>query len=150
MTGNCQVASLIDGNGTHVWTCMPRFDGDPVFCDLLSGSDAPDRPGRWAIELLDQATSLQTYERNTAIVETTLTDSHGAVLVITDFCPRFRQYDRNFRPAVLVRMVRRLAGRPRSRLAPDHQCQHRDDLRTARVRAGGHAGVRIRTGRVGA
>ena len=48
MTGNCQVASLIDGNGTHVWTCMPRFDGDPVFSDLMSGSEAPARHGRWA------------------------------------------------------------------------------------------------------
>ncbi len=116
MTGNCQVASLIDGNGTHVWTCMPRFDSDPVFSDLLAGSDSPGRHGRWSIELLDQVNSTQTYERNTAIVETTLTDSHGAVLVITDFCPRFRQYDRNFRPAMLVRIVRRLAGRPRLRM----------------------------------
>jgi GH15 family glucan-1,4-alpha-glucosidase len=116
MTGNCQIASLIDGSGTHVWTCMPRFDGDPVFSDLMAGSDAPDRPGRWAIELLEQVSSTQTYERNTAIVETTLTDSHGAVLAITDFCPRFRQYDRNFRPAMLVRIVRRLAGRPRLRM----------------------------------
>ena len=46
MTGNCQVASLIDGNGTHVWTCMPRFDADPVFSDLMAGSDAPGRHGR--------------------------------------------------------------------------------------------------------
>jgi GH15 family glucan-1,4-alpha-glucosidase len=116
MTGNCQVASLIDGNGTHVWSCLPRFDGDPVFSDLMAGSDAPNRPGRWAIELLEQTSSTQAYERNTAIVETTLTDSHGAVLAITDFCPRFRQYDRNFRPAMLVRIVRRLAGRPRLRM----------------------------------
>jgi GH15 family glucan-1,4-alpha-glucosidase len=116
LTGNCQVASLIDANGTHVWTCMPRFDSDPVFSDLMAGSDAPDRFGRWAIELLDQVSSEQTYERNTAIVETTLTDSHGAIMAITDFCPRFRQYDRNFRPAMLVRIVRRLAGRPRLRM----------------------------------
>jgi GH15 family glucan-1,4-alpha-glucosidase len=116
MTGNCQVASLIDANGTHVWTCMPRFDGDPVFSDLMAGSDQPGRHGRWAIEMLDQASSSQIYERNTAIVETTLTDSQGAVVAITDFCPRFRQYDRNFRPAALVRIVRRLAGRPRLRM----------------------------------
>jgi GH15 family glucan-1,4-alpha-glucosidase len=116
MTGNCQVASLIDANGTHVWTCMPRFDGDPVFSDLMAGSDAPNRRGRWGVELLEQASSTQVYERNTAIVETTLTDSQGAVLAITDFCPRFRQYDRNFRPAMLVRIMRRLAGRPRVRM----------------------------------
>ena len=116
MTGNCQVASLIDGNGTYVWTCMPRFDGDPVFSDLMAGSDEPGRHGRWAIELIDQASSSQVYERNTAIVETTLTDSQGAVVAITDFSPRFRQYDRTFRPAMLVRIVRRLAGRPRLRM----------------------------------
>jgi GH15 family glucan-1,4-alpha-glucosidase len=116
MVGNCQIASLIDRNATHVWTCWPRFDADPVFSDLLAGSDAHDRIGRWAIELLDQVSSTQTYERNTAIVETTLTDKDGSALVITDFCPRFRQYERNYRPAMLVRMVRRLSGRPRLRM----------------------------------
>jgi GH15 family glucan-1,4-alpha-glucosidase len=116
MVGNCQIASLIDCNGTHVWTCLPRFDGDPVFCDLLAGSSAPERAGRWAIELLDQASCTQVYERNTAIVETTLTDTEGASVVITDFCPRFRQYDRNYHPAMVVRIVRRLAGRPRLRM----------------------------------
>ena len=45
LTGNCQVASLIDGDGTHVWTCLPRLDGDPVFCDLLAGSAARERAG---------------------------------------------------------------------------------------------------------
>jgi GH15 family glucan-1,4-alpha-glucosidase len=117
LTGNCQVASLIDRQGTHVWTCMPRLDGDPVFCDLLTGTHAAERPGRWAVELVDQANSRQTYERNTAILETTLTDTHGAVVTITDFCPRFSQYARNFRPAMLVRILRRVAGRPRMRMA---------------------------------
>jgi GH15 family glucan-1,4-alpha-glucosidase len=105
MVGNCQIASLIDRDGTHVWTCWPRFDGDPMFCDLLAGSETPGRAGRWAIELIDQASSTQTYERNTAIVETTLADKEGASLVITDFCPRFRQYERNYRPAMLVRII---------------------------------------------
>ena len=116
VVGNCQIASLIDRNATHVWTCWPRFDADPVFCDLLAGSRAPERSGRWAIELLDQVSSSQVYERNTAIVETRLTDKDGATVVITDFCPRFRQYERNYRPAMLVRIVRPLSGRPRLRM----------------------------------
>jgi len=129
VTGNCQVASLIDRHGTHVWTCMPRLDGDPAFCELLAGSSAGGA-GRWAIELLDEASCSQTYERNTAILETTITDTQGGVVAITDFCPRLRQYERNFRPAMLVRLVRRVAGRPRMRmvLAPS------DDY-GARVRA---------------
>jgi len=117
LTGNCQVASLIDRQGTHVWTCMPRLDGDPVFCDLLTGTHASGRPGRWALELVDQADCRQTYERNTAILQTTLTDTHGASVLIIDFCPRFRQYARNFRPAMLVRILRRLSGRPRLRMS---------------------------------
>jgi GH15 family glucan-1,4-alpha-glucosidase len=116
LIGNCQVASLIDGRGTHVWTCLPRLDGDPVFCELLAGSRAQEGQGRWAVELLDLASSRQSYERNTAILETVLTDSSGAELSITDFCPRFRQYERNFRPMVLVRILRPLSGRPRVRM----------------------------------
>src|SRR3974390_3019315 len=61
MVGNCQIASLIDRDATHVWTCWPRFDGDPVFCDLLAGSDAPNRAGRWAIELIERVSSTQVY-----------------------------------------------------------------------------------------
>src|SRR5580704_13618300 len=105
MTGNCQVASLIDAHGTHVWTCMPRLDGDPVFFDLLANSRADGRFGRWSVELLDQQSSQQHYERNSAILETTLRDRHGGIVSITDFCPRYRRFDRNFRPAMLVRMV---------------------------------------------
>lgn len=116
LIGNCQVASLIDARGTHVWTCLPRLDGDPVFCELLAGSAARAQQGRWGVELLEQVSASQTYERNSAIVETTLTDSGGAVLSVTDFCPRFRQFGRNFRPASLVRILRPLSGRPRVRM----------------------------------
>jgi GH15 family glucan-1,4-alpha-glucosidase len=117
LIGNCQVASLIDRHGTHVWTCMPRLDGDPAFCQLLAGSAADTRAdGRWAVELLDQASCTQAYERNTAILETTMTDTQGGVVQIIDFCPRLRQFGRNFHPATLVRILRRLSGRPRLRM----------------------------------
>jgi GH15 family glucan-1,4-alpha-glucosidase len=116
LIGNCQIASLIDATGTHVWTCLPRLDGDPAFCQLLAGSNATARAGRWAVELLEQVSSSQTYERNSAILETTLTDAAGAVVSITDFCPRFRQFGRSYHPAMLVRIIRPLAGRPRIRM----------------------------------
>ena len=35
--GNCQVSGLIDKAGGLVWGCVPRVDGDPVFCALLNG-----------------------------------------------------------------------------------------------------------------
>ena len=58
LIGNCQVASLIDAQGTHVWTCLPRLDGDPAFCELLAGSNAVAGEGRWAVQLLDQVASM--------------------------------------------------------------------------------------------
>jgi GH15 family glucan-1,4-alpha-glucosidase len=39
--GNCQISALIDTVGRIVWACLPRHDGDPVFCSLLGG-DARD------------------------------------------------------------------------------------------------------------
>jgi hypothetical protein len=115
--GNCQVASLIDRHGTHVWSGMPRLDGDPVFCHLLAGTNAPAGEARWQVELLDHVSSAQVYERNTAILETTLSAADGAVLKIIDFCPRFPQHGRSYRPAMLVRILQRVAGRPRLRMA---------------------------------
>ena len=38
--GNCSCSALIDRQGRFVWSCLPRFDGDPVFCALLNdGND---------------------------------------------------------------------------------------------------------------
>lgn len=115
--GNCAASALIDRQGRYVWACVPRVDGDPMFCALLSGRDpAEDQTGLWAIDLIDQATATQRYDRNTAILVTTLTDAHGAAIEITDFCPRFRRYNRTFRPLAFVRMVRPVAGSPRIRM----------------------------------
>ena len=33
--GNSRVGALIDTRASIVWMCVPRFDGDPVFCALL-------------------------------------------------------------------------------------------------------------------
>jgi len=43
--GNCQVSSLIDDRARHVWTCLPRFDGDPMFCALLRNEAPQDAKG---------------------------------------------------------------------------------------------------------
>ena len=41
---------------------------------------------------------------------------HGASVRLTDFCPRFKQFDRIFRPAMLVRRIEPLSGLPVIRL----------------------------------
>jgi pentatricopeptide repeat protein len=110
--GNCQIGALIDGWGRNVWTCMPRFDGDPVFCHLLHGDEGAARTGVFAIDLKDAVRSEQGYLRNTAILETVVHDAHGAAVRIIDFCPRFRLYGRNFRPVMLVRIIEPAADHP--------------------------------------
>ena len=53
--GNCQVSGLIDKRGGIVWGCVPRVDGDPVFCALLNG-DRQD-VGVWRFELEGQVSA---------------------------------------------------------------------------------------------
>lgn len=31
LIGNCRIGALVDERGEIVWSCMPRFDGDPLF-----------------------------------------------------------------------------------------------------------------------
>ncbi|WP_066268880.1 glycoside hydrolase family 15 protein [Hydrogenophaga palleronii] len=115
MVGNCSFSALIDPHGRVVWSCLPRFDGDPVFHALLGGDDAEQ--GAFAIEIEGLAEATQRYEPNTAVLITELWDHDGNGLSITDFAPRFLSRGRYFRPTQLVRRVRPLKGAPRIRVS---------------------------------
>ena len=113
--GNGNLSALLDGRGKIVWSCLPRFDSDPRFCALLNDH----RDSEWGfydVELFDLVEAQQTYRHNSAVVETNLKDKHGGMIQITDFAPRFRQYGRMFRPVMLIRQIRPLAGTPRVRI----------------------------------
>jgi GH15 family glucan-1,4-alpha-glucosidase len=116
LVGNCEVAALIDTRGTVVWMCLPQPDGDPVFNGLLQKSLGASAAGVFAVELADLSAARQEYQRNTAILETTLEAADGSVVRITDYCPRFESRSRVFRPMSLVRIIEPVAGRPRVRL----------------------------------
>ncbi|WP_405001056.1 glycoside hydrolase family 15 protein [Hydrogenophaga palleronii] len=113
MVGNCAFSALIDPHGRVVWSCLPRFDGDPVFHALLGSTDGA---GAFAIEIENLAESRQYYAPNTAVLHTELWDRDGQGLLITDFAPRFPSRGRFFRPTMLVRRVRPLKGAPRVRV----------------------------------
>ncbi len=119
--GNSRIGALIDTRASVVWMCVPRFDGDPVFCALL---DDDSDQGRFDLELQDCVSITQAYERNTAIVRTEMADSRGARLEIVDFAPRFYQHGRMFAPVSIVRIVHRLAGRPRIRVRFAPRCEY--------------------------
>lgn len=115
LIGNGTIAALVDGAGTICWCCFPRLDGDPAFCSLLRGAEE-DPQGIFAIELADQTRTEQEYLANSAVLVTRLFDSSDGCVEITDFAPRFQQYERMFCPMMLVRQIKRVSGSPRARV----------------------------------
>jgi GH15 family glucan-1,4-alpha-glucosidase len=115
--GNCMIAALVDRQGSFVWSCFPRFDGEPVFSALLAG-DPPEggHNGVFAIELFGVTSVRQSYVPNTAVLSTVMEDERGNAVEILDFAPRFNHFDRLFRPPQLVRRILPLRGRPRIRI----------------------------------
>ena len=111
--GNCRTAALIDDNARLVWWCFPRFDSDPVFSRLLAGDE---EKGFCDVTLEGAASKNASYERNTAIVQTTLRDGAGNAGRITDFAPRFKRFERVFNPPQIFRRIEPISGLPRVRI----------------------------------
>jgi hypothetical protein len=125
LIGNGTVAALVDPVGEIVWYCVPRVDGDPAFCTLLSGPGGPKPAaavGFFRIEMLDFVRAEQEYISNTAVLVTRLYDNEGACAEITDVAPRFERFGRVFCPMQLVRTVRPLSGLPRIRIRLRPSC----------------------------
>ncbi|WP_026988451.1 glycoside hydrolase family 15 protein [Fodinicurvata fenggangensis] len=118
--GNCVLGGLVDRAARLVWCCFPDFESDPWFNALLGGED-PDQ-GVFAIDLDGFERSEQFYQRNSAVLTTRLYSDDGSAIEVTDCAPRYKQFDRTFRPTMVVRRVRPLAGTPRVRvrLRPTH------------------------------
>lgn len=115
LVGNCQTSALIGRDGVVEWMCAPRPDSPPVFGRLLD----PDG-GHFSISSTAPASDLTAYQRylpNTNILLTTVTLPNGDAYQITDFCPRFEQYGRMYRPAALFRLVEPLQGTPAIRVS---------------------------------
>ncbi|HEU0305659.1 MAG TPA: glycoside hydrolase family 15 protein [Lysobacter sp.] len=112
--GNGSIAALIDARARIVWGCVPAFDGDPVFCTLLSPTASDG--GDYTVELQDCVSSEQHYVTNTAVLRTVLRDANGGAVEITDFAPRWRHHERVFRPVMVMRRLRPLSGSPRIRV----------------------------------
>ena len=111
LIGNCSTCALIDERAEFVWTCLPRFDGDPVFCSLLEPEASAER-GFMDVTIAGVRATTQRYESNTAILITTFEDNRGGSLEVIDFMPRYKLYERIYRPPLFVRILRPLTGRP--------------------------------------
>jgi len=106
--GNCSYLAYIDKKATVVWMCMPRFDSSFLFGSLLDekvGGEFSIRP------CTDNFKTTQYYTKNTNILCTDFETPSGNFRV-TDFAPRFLQYDRYYKPLMLIRKVEPLNGQP--------------------------------------
>lgn len=112
LIGNCSYGALIDKNACLKWCCLPRLDGDPIFCSLLRRSNDI---GFFEISVENFSHSHQYYIKNTAVLRTEIYNKSGEGIEITDFAPRFVMYGRAYRPNMLIRMVKPIAGHPRIR-----------------------------------
>ena len=112
LIGNCSFQALVSDCASIDWLCFPRFDSSPVFGALLDAQrggvfDIQPAGEHWASE--------QAYLPNTNIVRTTFAEECGSFEVV-DFAPRFQQYERRYKPLMLVRRLRRLSGEPVARI----------------------------------
>ena len=61
LIGNCCISALVDARGRFVWSCFPRFDGDPVFHTLLGAPAENAADCTFEIESTPSNTASVTY-----------------------------------------------------------------------------------------
>ena len=106
--GNCAYIAHVEKNTNINWMCWPRFDDSFIFGSLLDD----EKGGSFSIlPPTEEYQTKQYYIENTNVLCTEISYSDGAYRV-TDFAPRFYQYDRYYKPLMLVRKIERLSGNP--------------------------------------
>lgn len=109
--GNCAYMAHIQKDSNVSWLCWPSFDSSFIFGGLLDDN----KGGRFSVQPSGDFTSKQYYIENTNVLRTEITTADGSYR-ITDFAPRFRQYERYFKPLMFVRKIEPLADNPRIRV----------------------------------
>ncbi len=112
LIGNCQAAALVSSHGSIDWLCLPRPDSPPVFGRLLDSEG-----GHFSAEAVGKSNGSQKYIPNTAVLVTTVTCEDGGQFKVTDFCPRYYQYGRIYRPIEIFRCIEPIHGSPTIRVS---------------------------------
>jgi glucoamylase len=99
--------AYIDTHAAVKWMCMPRFDSSFLFGSLLDKT----KGGEFSITPAGRYDSTQHYIANTNVLSTEFTTGEGRFRVI-DCAPRFNQYERYFKPLMLIRKIELLEGNP--------------------------------------
>ena len=120
LIGNCSTLAYIDQAASIDWLCLPRFDSNAVFNRLVDQENG----GRFAVvPESPNFKASQAYLENTNILVTTFECSNGSFKVI-DFCPRFIQFDRSFKPLNLMRKIEVTSGRPAIKIIFDPRLEY--------------------------
>jgi GH15 family glucan-1,4-alpha-glucosidase len=117
LIGNCSFLAHVNKNTNIDWLCWPRFDSDFIFAKLLDTK----KGGEFSVRPSGEYSTTQYYLENTNILRTEVT-CNGGKYRVTDFAPRFRQYDRYFKPLMLIRKLEVLEGTPRIRVICEPVC----------------------------
>lgn len=114
IVGNCSYLGYIDDHAAVKWLCWPRFDSSFLFGSLLDTK----KGGGFSIAPEGEFKSRQYYISNSNVLCTEFETSQGKFRV-TDCAPRFLQYERVFRPLMLVRKIELISGSPVIRVICD-------------------------------
>jgi GH15 family glucan-1,4-alpha-glucosidase len=114
LIGNCSYIAHVNKNTNISWLCWPRFDSSFVFGSILDSK----KGGEFSILPSGDYTSIQYYKENTNVLCTEITTETGKYK-ITDFAPRFRQFERYYKPLMLIRKVEVLDGNPHVKIKCD-------------------------------
>lgn len=107
--GNCAFMAHVKKDTNISWLCWPRFDSSFVFGSLLDDV----KGGEFSIlPISKEYTSKQYYIENTNVLRTEITSEDGTYRV-TDFAPRFSQFDRYFKPLMLIRKIEPIDKNPK-------------------------------------
>lgn len=108
VVGNCSFMAYIDTRANVQWLCMPRFDSSFLFGGLLDN----EKGGEFSVSPESPlVSSKQYYVKNTNVLCTEIHSQNGSFKV-TDFAPRFYQFQRYFKPLMLIRKLEPLSGKP--------------------------------------
>ncbi|HVT86637.1 MAG TPA: glycoside hydrolase family 15 protein [Chitinophagaceae bacterium] len=116
--GNCSYLAYIDTDANVQWMCLPGFDSSFLFGGLID----KEKGGCFKISPAESYKSTQYYLPNTNILCTEFENNQGRFRV-TDLAPRFLQYERYYRPLMLVRKIEWLSGSPHIKV----ECEPRGD-----------------------
>ncbi|MCV9388384.1 glycoside hydrolase family 15 protein [Reichenbachiella ulvae] len=105
--GNCAFSAHIKTDTNIAWMCWPRFDSSFIFGKMVD----EEKGGEYSVLPAEgEFNTKQYYVENTNVLCTEIECSDGAKYKVTDFAPRFEQYERHYKPLMLIRKIEPING----------------------------------------